>query len=101
MKWLSKLMNPVMQLMRITCRDTSSVISEMVDHPVSPAKYWRAKIHLAICGVCRYYKNQLNILTHLTHELADKNSPAKVDFTLCPESKIPVKNLSKSRNKQG
>ena len=99
MKWLSKLMSPVMQLMHITCRDTSSVISEMVDHPVSPAKYWRAKIHLVMCRVCRYYENQLKILTQLTYKLADKNSPTKIDLTLCPESKIPAKKFLKPRNK--
>ena len=100
-EWLSKLMGSVLQLMCITCRDVSPVIAEMVDHPVSPGKYWRAKIHLAMCGVCRYYKTQLKILTRLTHELANINSPVKIDFTLSPESQIPVKKILNPRTKEG
>ena len=96
MKWLSKLMNPVMQLMHITCRDTSSVISEMMGHSVSFTEYWRTKIHLAMCGVCRYYKAQLEILTQLTDELSNENSPAEIDFALSPKSKPPMKKTLKS-----
>jgi hypothetical protein len=95
--FLSKLMNPLMQLMHITCKDTSPVISEMLDQPVSSAKYWRARIHLARCGVCRYYKTQLEILTRVTHELADEDSPAKMDVSLSPESKAQLKKVLKSQ----
>jgi len=95
--FLSKLMNPLMQLMHITCKDTSPVISEMLDQPVSSAKYWRARIHLAMCGVCRYYKTQLEILTRVTHELADEDSPAKMDVSLSPESKAQLKKVLKSQ----
>lgn len=95
--FLSKLMNPLMQLMHITCKDTSPVISEMLDQPVSSAKYWRAKIHLAMCSVCRYYKTQLEILTRVTHELADEDSPAKMDVSLSPESKAQLKKVLKSQ----
>ena len=93
---MSKPMNPFYRLMCITCKDTSPVISEMMDHPVSPVKYWRAKIHLAICGVCRYYKTQLEILTRLPDELSSENSPAEIDFSLRPESKPPMKKAIKS-----
>ena len=96
MKWLSKLMNPAMRLMQINCKDTSSVISEMMDHSVSFTKFWRAKIHLAMCSVCRYYKTQLEILTRLTDELSDENSPIEVDFALSPETKPPIKKTLKS-----
>ena len=95
--FLSKLMNPLMQLMHITCKDTSPVISEMLDQPVSSAKYWRARIHLAMCGVCRYYKTQLEVLTRVTHELADEDSLAKMDVSLSPESKAQLKKVLKSQ----
>ncbi len=86
-----------MQSMHITCRDTSPVISEMLDHPVSSAKYWRARIHLAMCGVCRYYKAQLEILTRATRELASEDSPATMDISLSPESKAQLKKVLKSQ----
>ena len=95
-EWLPKLIDSILQLMCITCRDISPVICEMMDHPVSPEKYWRAKIHLAMCGVCRYYKAQLEILTRLTDELSNENSPAEIDFALSPKSKPPIKKTLKS-----
>jgi len=91
-------MDPILRLMCITCRDISPVISEMMNHPVSPAKYWRTKIHLAMCGVCRYYETQLKILTRLTHDLANKSLPTKIDDILCPESKTPLKKILKSQS---
>ena len=90
MKWLSKLKRPVMRLTHTTCKDTSSVISEMMDHPVSFKKLWRTKIHMAMCCFCRYYKTQLETLTRLTDELSNDNSPVKIDFALSPKSKPPM-----------
>jgi len=92
-------MNSVLQMMRITCRDISPIISEMIDHQVSPAKYWRARIHLAMCGVCRYYKTQLKTLTRLTNEISNKNSPIKMDSALRPESKTHFKKILSPSNK--
>lgn len=86
-----------MRSMHITCKDTSPVISEMLDHPVSSAKYWRARIHLAMCGVCRYYKTQLEIMTQLTQELASEDSPAKMDVIMSPKSKAELKKVLKSQ----
>jgi len=100
-KWLFKRMDSILGLMCITCRDISPIISEMVDWPVTSLKYWRIKIHLAMCGVCRYYKTQLKILTRLTHELVNNNSPAKVDFALSPESKEPYKQILNTKTKRG
>ena len=80
-------------LMGITCKDISPVISEMTGNSALPEKYWRAKIHLAMCGVCRYYKNQLNTMMLMANELANSDSSAKIDSTLCSELKIPFKQL--------
>ena len=97
MIWLSKFTESVKQLMRITCRDTSSVISEMVDRPVSFPKYWRAKIHLAMCGVCRYYKAQFSILNRLAYQLSIENSPEKIGVAVYPKSKSLMKKTLKSK----
>ena len=91
-KLLSKSANNVLQLTNITCKDTSSIVSEMMDHQVSLKNYWRANIHLAMCGICRYYKTQLKTLTRLTRNLANKNLPTKVDITLRPKSATKFKN---------
>ena len=76
----------------MTCRDTSPIISEMMDHRVSPGKYWRAKIHLAMCKVCQYYKDQLEVLARLARELGRGDSLPQPEGTLTPEAKVRIKN---------
>jgi len=72
-RWLSKQIDPLLQLMGIRCKDISPIISEMIDHSISPTRYWRIKIHLGMCSFCRYYESQLRVLTLLTKELAKAN----------------------------
>lgn len=87
-----------MQWMQLSCQDTSPVISEMMDHRVSSGKYWRTKIHLLMCGACRYYKTQLETLGRLACELGREDSSAQTDVVLSPESKTKMKNFLKSRH---
>ena len=79
----------------MTCRDTSPIISEMMDHRVSSGKYWRAKIHLAMCKFCRYYKVQLDVLARLARELGREDSPQQPEGTLSPEAKVRIKDSLK------
>ena len=72
-RWLSKTIDHLLQLMGIRCKDISSIISKMIDHAISPTRYWRIKIHLGMCSFCRYYESQLRVLTLLTKELAKAN----------------------------
>ncbi|KMP12526.1 hypothetical protein UR09_00200 [Candidatus Nitromaritima sp. SCGC AAA799-A02] len=94
--WMVKMMGPLMSLLSMTCRDTSPIISEMMDHRVSAGKYWRARIHLAICRVCRYYKNQLQTLTHLSSELAREDGSAGETVVLSEEARSQMKKALKS-----
>ena len=82
----------ILKWLRMTCRDTSTIISEMMDHRVSPGKYWRARIHLAMCKVCQYYKVQLEVLARLARELGRGDSPPQPEGTLTPEAKVRIKN---------
>ena len=56
---MEKLMNFILGWLNLTCKDTSPLISEMMDHRVSFIKRLKIRIHLALCGVCLYYKGQL------------------------------------------
>jgi hypothetical protein len=82
----------ILKWFRMTCRDTSPIISEMMDHRVSSGKYWRAKIHLAMCKVCQHYKVQLEVLARLARELGREDSPPQPEGTLSPEAKARIKN---------
>ncbi len=82
----------ILKWLHMTCRDTSPIISEMMDHRVSSGKYWQAKIHLMMCKVCQHYKVQLEVLARLARELGREDSPQQSEGILTPEAKVRIKN---------
>lgn len=53
----------------MTCKDTSSLISEMMDHDLSLTKRIKVKFHLAMCRMCQYYLSQLSFLRNMAKEI--------------------------------
>ena len=91
-------MNIISTWFHITCQDTSPLISEMMDHSMHFSKRWRAKLHLAICEVCRYYQEQLEIIGVLAHRLGEEEAPIYPEAKLSPEAKEKIsKQLNASR----
>ena len=84
-------MNFLLKLFKITCKDTNPIFSNNLDGPIPFSKRLRMNIHLAICGVCRYYKRQLEALSALASKLGEEDSPAISDITLPQESKERIK----------
>ncbi|PIQ95890.1 MAG: hypothetical protein COV67_12515 [Nitrospinae bacterium CG11_big_fil_rev_8_21_14_0_20_56_8] len=89
-------MNRVLDALHMTCKDTSPILSEMVDHEVSLGKRVRAKIHLMMCVVCRYYEVQLLTLQKLAQQLAREDLAALDQATLKPETKEKIKQKLRS-----
>jgi predicted anti-sigma-YlaC factor YlaD len=85
------IVNFLLNLFKMTCRDTTPLLSELQDGPVSFTKLIRIKIHLAICEVCRYYKRQLEALSAIAAKLGEEDSAATSDITLPQESKGKIK----------
>jgi len=81
-----------------TCKDTSPLISEMMDHPLPFSKLWRLKFHLAICEVCRYYQEQLKTLRALAHRLGKEEAPADPETKLSLEAKEKIQQALKNPN---
>ena len=84
-------MNFLLNLFKMTCKDTTPLLSQLQDGPVSFTKWIRMKIHLAMCEVCRYYKRQLEALSAMASKLGVEDSPATSDITLPQESKERIK----------
>ncbi len=77
----------------LTCEDTSPLISEMMDHRVSFIKRLKIKIHLALCEVCLYYKEQLAIIRNLSQNLGRDDFPVNTSQTLSSKSKEEIKKM--------
>lgn len=86
-------MNFFIRRFNLTCQDTSPLISEMMDHRVSFIKGLKIKIHLAMCGLCMYYKRQLETIRNLSRNLGREDFPVKTNETLPQESKEKIKKM--------
>jgi len=90
---MKKIMNLFFGWLKLTCQDTSPLISEMMDHRVSFIKRLKIKIHLALCEVCLYYKDQLAVIRNLSQNLGQEDFPVKTNATLPPESKAKIRKM--------
>jgi len=48
--------------MKINCRQASRLISHGLDQPLSQWDYLRLRVHLWMCGNCRQFSRQLQIV---------------------------------------
>ncbi len=87
------MMNILLGWFHLTCHDTSPLISEMMDHKVSFFKRLKIKIHLAMCGVCLYYKEQLELIRDLSKNLGREDFPVNANETLSQESKQKIEKM--------
>ncbi|GJL77246.1 MAG: hypothetical protein NPINA01_02350 [Nitrospinaceae bacterium] len=90
---MDKLMNFILGLLNMTCKDTSPLISEMMDHRISVIKRLKIKIHLAMCEVCLYYKEQLETIRKLSKNLCREDAPVKKNEALNPETKEKIQKM--------
>jgi predicted anti-sigma-YlaC factor YlaD len=84
-------MKPVKSIMRklkMSCADTSLLISERMDHSLPLMKRLRVGIHLAMCEVCRYYENQLKVLRKLAQHLGREEGTTEARLSPQARDKI-------------
>lgn len=48
--------------MKISCRQASRLISQGMDQPLNQWQYVRLRVHLWMCGNCRQFSHQLQVL---------------------------------------
>jgi len=93
---MGKLINSLLGRLNLTCHDTSPLISEMMDRKVSFIKRLKIKIHLSLCKVCLYYKEQLELIRDLSKNLGREDFPVNSDETLSQESKQKIEKMIKA-----
>ena len=76
-----KLRDFILDLTLSKCNDTTELISESMDYPISTYKRWRVGFHLALCEYCREYKNQLETLRQLAQGLERETPDCTYSFS--------------------
>ena len=57
-----------------TCRDISALVSRSMDAQLSVGERLRVRLHLAICGACRRFARQVQLLRWGAQQLARKGT---------------------------
>lgn len=92
---LAKLNTWMTHKLRVTCRDTTPLISELMDHRLPLGKRMRLKFHLALCDMCRFYQKQLKIIQALARKLGQEEAPSQKETVLSEQTKIKIKDILK------
>lgn len=83
-------MDFIKKLLKITCKDTSPLISEMMDHSLPLSKRLRVKLHLSMCEFCHYYQDQLSFLQNMVQNLDEIGLKPKEQPVLTQEAKQKI-----------
>ncbi|MDH5763842.1 MAG: zf-HC2 domain-containing protein [Nitrospinota bacterium] len=92
--WMSRMS----RMLRVTCEDTTPLISELMDHNLPLGKRLRLRIHLGMCGVCKIYEKQLEVIRALSQKLGGDDAPTQKDAALSDQAKIKIKETLKQSN---
>ena len=80
----------MMKIFKMSCKDVYPLISESRDHSLPFLNQLRLKMHLAICGLCETYQKQLEILCRIAQSLGKDASKALEKTSLKPEIKEKI-----------
>lgn len=83
------------RLFRVTCKDTSPLISELMDHNLPLGKRLRLRFHLGICGVCQIYEKQLKVIHALARKMGHEEAPSQQEAVLSEQAKTKIKDTLK------
>ncbi len=93
---LDKMNTRLIRWMKLSCEQTSPLISESLDHELPCSRKLRLKFHLFMCGVCNCYLEQLKTLGGLARTLGEEDPLFLKHESLRPEFKEQLKKTLKS-----
>ncbi len=94
--WFDNFKTVIMKFFKLSCEDTSPLISESMDHTLSFPNRLRLKIHLFICGMCQCYQKQLRTIQELARCLGKEDNEVQSHIKLSPERKEQIRNSLKT-----
>ncbi len=71
----------------LSCRDVARLVSDSLDHELSPGERLVVRLHLIYCTPCRRYRRQIMQLRAALARLASGRLPEQNESA--PETKLP------------
>jgi hypothetical protein len=76
----------------LSCRDTTRLASESLDHPLTIWQRMQVAMHMMMCGPCRRARQIMRILRDAMGRLGqDELAQLSTDQTLIPEARERIK----------
>jgi hypothetical protein len=82
-------------LFKMTCRDVYPYMSETLDHKIPFIPRMKVKIHLALCHVCTFYRQQLETIKKLSENIGLKQEDSNEGPEFSEEKKLKIKEALK------
>lgn len=76
---LSVLEGPIVKMAGVSCRDFATLKSASLCRPLAFNERVRLRLHARVCGLCKNFGRQLEILSLLTADLEQDPPPADPD----------------------
>ena len=92
---IAKINTWMIRKLRLSCEDTTPLISELMDHNLPLGKRIRLKFHLAMCKVCGCYQKQLEVIRALARKLGGEEPPLQQEAVLSEAVKTKIKDYIK------
>jgi geranylgeranyl pyrophosphate synthase len=92
---IAKLNTWIKRKLRITCKDTTPLISELMDHDLPLGKRMRLKFHLAMCKACCFHQKQLEVIRTLARKLGGEEASTQQKAVLSEQAKVKIKDSLK------
>ncbi|MDQ7048892.1 MAG: hypothetical protein Q9M92_04845 [Enterobacterales bacterium] len=54
-----------------SCKQIAEQASENIDQPLSGMRWFKAKLHLIMCGYCRRYTKQMELSSQVVNQLSE------------------------------
>jgi len=76
-----------------SCKETSRLLSERLDHPLPLSKRILMRMHLLMCNNCVYFGRQVESLKNILgkHKLPEDELPSPYTSSLSDEAKDRIK----------
>lgn len=75
----------------LTCKQTSQLLSEHQERPLTWRERWALKLHLFICISCRRFNRQLSLLRRALHQLAQSDQTEQHGPALSPQARQRIR----------